>query len=64
MIYIHALQKSVGDAQAQGLRSLEVDDQLVFGGCSTGISFGCFTLKDSLHKLRAVPNSGGAIGPE
>jgi hypothetical protein len=30
--YINALQKSIGDAQTQRLRSLEVDDELVLGG--------------------------------
>src|SRR5262249_45208136 len=62
--YIHALQKFVGNAQAQRLRSLEVDDQLVLGGLLNRYVLRSFALKNSLHEFCTVPNSSGAIGPE
>ena len=62
--YIHALQKSVGDAQAQRLRSLEVDDQLILGGLLNRYILRSFALKNSLHEFRTVPNSSRAISPE
>src|SRR5262245_19929659 len=62
--YIHALQKFVGNAQAQRFRSLEVDDELILGGLFNRYVLRTLALKYPLHKFRAVPNCSGAISPE
>ena len=62
--YIHALHKSVGDVQAQRLRSLEVDGQLVLSGLLNGYVFRALALKNPLYKFRAVPNRSRSISSE
>jgi hypothetical protein len=62
--YIHALQKYIGNAQAQRLRCLEVEDQLVLGRLLNRYVLRSFALKNSLHKFCTVANSSRAIGAE
>ena len=62
--YIHALHKSVGDVDAQRLRSLEVDGQLVLGGLLNRYVFRSLALKNPLNEFRAVPNRSRSISSE
>ena len=62
--HVHAAQKCFRNRQAYGLRSLEIDYQLVLRGLLYRYVLWCLALKNFLHQLRTVPNRGRAIGPE